>query len=63
MLFPRVLDMVDGSFANLFLVGAAFQGLVFFVILGMGNRLQSTSDSISESVMISSSAGAVTESE
>lgn len=62
-LSPRVLDMVDGSFANLFLVGAAFQGLVFFVILGMGNRLQSTSDSISESVMISSSAGAVTESE
>ncbi|MEC7168358.1 MAG: MFS transporter, partial [Candidatus Thermoplasmatota archaeon] len=62
-LSPRVLDMVDGSYANLFLVGAAFQGLVFLVLLGMGSRLQSTSDSPPESVVISSSAGADTESE
>ena len=45
--------MVDGSYANLFLVGAAFQGLVFLVLLGMGSRLQSTSDSPPESVVIS----------
>ena len=62
-LSPRALDMVDGSYANLFLVGAAFQGLVFLVLLGMGSRLQSTSDSPPESVVISSSAGADTESE
>ena len=62
-LSPRVLDMVDGSYANLFLVGAAFQGLVFLVLLGMGSRLQSTSDSPPESVVISSSEGADTESE
>ena len=57
-LSPRVLDMVDGSYANLFLVGAAFQGLVFLVLLGMGSRLQSTSHSPPENVVISSSAGA-----
>ena len=62
-LSPRALDMVDGSYANLFLVGAAFQGLVFLVLLGMGSRLQSTSDSPPESVVISSSEGADTESE
>jgi len=62
-LSPRVLDMVDGSYANLFLVGAAFQGLVFLVLLGMGSRLQSTSDSAQESVTITSAAGAVTGSE
>ena len=62
-LSPRVLDMVDGSYANLFLVGAAFQGLVFLVLLGMGSRLQSTSDSPPESVVISSSVGADAESE
>ena len=60
-LSPRVLDMVDGSYANLFLVGAAFQGLVFLVLLGMGSRLQSTSDLAPESVVISSSAGAESE--
>ena len=62
-LSPRVFDIVDQSYANLFLVGAAFQGLVFLVLLGMGSRLQSTSDSTPESVMISSTSGAVTESE
>ena len=62
-LSPRVLDLVDGSYANLFLVGAAFQGLVFFVLLGMGSRLQSTSDSSPPSAMISSAADAVAESE
>ena len=62
-LSPRVLDMVNGSYANLFLVGAAFQGLVFLVLLGMGRRLQATTDSAPASVMISSAAGAVTEAE
>ena len=62
-LSPRVLDMVNGSYANLFLVGAAFQGLVFLVLLGMGRRLESTSESVPASVMISSAADAVTEAE
>ena len=44
-------------------VGAAFQGLVFLVLLGMGRRLQATTDSAPASVMISSAAGAVTEAE
>ena len=55
--------MVNGSYANLFLVGAAFQGLVFLVLLGMGRRLQATTDSAPASVMISSAASAVTEAE
>ena len=34
MLFlPRILDAVDGNFPNLFLVGAAFQAIVIWVIL------------------------------
>ena len=32
-LSPRLLDLVDGSFPNLFLFGAAFQALVLFVLL------------------------------
>ncbi len=32
-LSPRILDAVDGNFPNLFLVGAAFQAIVIWVIL------------------------------
>ncbi len=32
-LSPRVLDAADGNFANLFLVGAAFQAIVILVLL------------------------------
>lgn len=31
-LSPQILDLVDGSFPNLFLFGAAFQALVFFLL-------------------------------
>ncbi len=62
-LSPEVLDMVDGNYANLFLVGAVFQGLVFLLLFGMGGRLQSTSDSMPKTIIISSTEKAVTEAE
>ena len=51
-LSPRFLDMVGKNYANLFLIGAAFQGLVFFVLLTMGSRLYATEDSPPSSVVI-----------
>ena len=62
-LSPKVLDMVDKNYANLFLVGAVFQGLVFLLLFGMGGRLQSTSDSMPKTIIISSTEKAVTEAE
>jgi len=44
-LSPRFLDMVSGNYANLFLIGAAFQGLVFVVLFTMSSFLQSTEES------------------
>ena len=32
-LSPQLLDLVDGSYPNLFLAGAAFQALVLLVLL------------------------------
>ena len=51
-LSPRFLDMVGKNYANLFLIGAAFQGLVFFVLLTMGSRLHAIEDSVPSSVVI-----------
>tara|TARA_B100001121_G_scaffold271203_1_gene256957 strand:+ start:588 stop:1979 length:1392 start_codon:yes stop_codon:yes gene_type:complete len=51
-LSPRCLDMVGGNYANLFLIGAAFQGLVFIVLFTMGSRLYAIEDSVPSSVVI-----------
>lgn len=51
-LSPRFLDMVGKNYANLFLIGAAFQGLVFFVLFTMGSRLYATEDTPPSSVVI-----------
>ena len=50
-LSPRCLDMVGGNYANLFLIGAAFQGLVFVVLFTMGSRLYAIEDSVPSSVV------------
>ena len=39
-LSPRLLDAVDGSYPNLFLLGAAFQALVFVVLYMMKDSLE-----------------------
>lgn len=62
-LSPRFLDMVGKNYANLFLIGAAFQGLVFFVLLTMGSRLHATEDSPPSSVVIEAPASVIIESE
>ena len=62
-LSPRFLDMVGKNYANLFLIGAAFQGLVFFVLLTMGSRLHATEDSPPSSVVIEAPASVIIKSE
>ena len=44
-LSPRVLDIFEGNYANLFLVGAGFQLIVFLVLLGMGKSMVPVEDS------------------
>ena len=51
-LSPRFLDMVDGSYANLFIVGAVFQAIVFVVVFAMGRSLAATKTSQPKSVVI-----------
>ena len=51
-LSPRFLDMVDGSYANLFIVGAVFQAIVFVVVFAMGRSLAATTTSQPKSVVI-----------
>ena len=51
-LSPRFLDMVDGSYANLFIVGAVFQAIVFVVVFAMGRSLSATTTSQPKSVVI-----------
>jgi len=51
-LSPQVLDLVDQNYANLFLVGALFQGLVLAVLLKMGSSLETTESSPPESIAI-----------
>jgi len=62
-LSPRFLDMVGKNYANLFLIGAAFQGLVFFVLLTMGSRLHAIEDSPPSSVVIEAPASVFIEDE
>ena len=46
-LSPRLLDAVDGNYPNLFLLGAAFQALVFVVLYMMKDSIE-VNDSTSE---------------
>jgi len=53
MISPKLLELLNDNFPNLFIVGALFQALVFLVLMKMGPSLEST-QSTSASVIIES---------
>jgi hypothetical protein len=54
MVSPRFLEMLNGNYANLFIVGAAFQALVFLVLLKMADSLEPVASLSSSSSAIES---------
>ena len=52
MISPKILEMLGDSYPNLFIVGAAFQALVFVVLMMMGPSLEATELTAPESVLI-----------
>ncbi|MAR47238.1 MAG: hypothetical protein CMA41_05485 [Euryarchaeota archaeon] len=42
MISPKLLELLNDNFPNLFIVGALFQALVFLVLMKMGPSLEST---------------------
>lgn len=56
MISPRILELLGDSYPNLFIVGATFQALVFGVLMLMGPSLEATELTVSESVLIETSA-------
>ena len=56
MISPKILEMLGDSYPNLFIVGATFQALVFVVLMMMGPSLEATELTVSESVLIETSA-------
>ena len=53
MISPKLLELLNDNFPNLFIVGALFQALVFLVLMKMGPSLEST-QSPTASVIIES---------
>lgn len=53
MISPKLLELLNDNFPNLFIVGALFQALVFLVLMKMGPSLEST-QSTPASVIIES---------
>ena len=51
MISPKILEMLGDSYPNLFIVGAAFQALVFVVLMMMGPSLEATELTAPESVL------------
>ena len=51
MISPKILEMLGDSYPNLFIVGAAFQALVFVVLMMMGPSLEATELTAPESAL------------
>lgn len=63
MISPKILEMLGDSYPNLFIVGAAFQALVFVVLMMMGSSLEATEPMVPESVVTEAPASVIIESE
>ena len=63
MISPRILELLGDSYPNLFIVGAAFQALVFVVLIMMRPSLEATELTAPESVLIEAPASVIIESE
>ena len=63
MISPKILEMLGDSYPNLFIVGAAFQALVFVVLMMMGPSLEATEPMVPESVVTEAPASVIIESE
>ena len=63
MISPKILEMLGDSYPNLFIVGAAFQALVFVVLMMMGPSLEATELTAPESVLSEAPASVIIESE
>ena len=63
MISPKILEMLGDSYPNLFIVGAAFQSLVFVVLMLMGPSLEGTELTTPESVVIEAPASVIIEAE
>ena len=63
MISPKILEMLGDSYPNLFIVGAAFQALVFVVLMSMGPSLEGMELSAPESVAIEAPASVIIEAE
>ena len=59
MISPKILEMLGDSYPNLFIVGAAFQALVFVVLMMMGPSLEATEPTVPESVVIEAPASVI----
>tara|TARA_B000000565_G_scaffold61232_1_gene40620 strand:+ start:101 stop:1465 length:1365 start_codon:yes stop_codon:yes gene_type:complete len=63
MISPKILEMLGDSYPNLFIVGAAFQALVFVVLMMMGPSLEATELTAPESVLSEAPASVIIKSE
>ena len=63
MISPKILEMLGDSYPNLFIVGAAFQALVFVVLMMMGPSLEATELTAPESVLSEAPASVIIGSE
>ncbi|MEC7254702.1 MAG: MFS transporter [Candidatus Thermoplasmatota archaeon] len=63
MISPKILEMLGDSYPNLFIVGAAFQALVFVVLMMMGPSLEATELTAPESALSEAPASVIIKSE
>ena len=63
MISPKILEMLGDSYPNLFIVGAAFQALVFVVLMMMGPSLEATELTAPESALSEAPASVIIGSE
>ena len=63
LISPKILEMLGDSYPNLFIVGAAFQALVFVVLMMMGPSLEATELTAPESVLSEAPASVIIGSE
>lgn len=63
MISPKILEILGDSYPNLFIVGAAFQALVFVVLMMMGPSLEATELTAPESVLSEAPASVIIKSE